>query len=345
MNSKYEKFFKSNEFNIFNLAKNKRKKKNEFSFNQYMSNQNVNKSKSKNNESNKNNFKSTNLLQQNIKEPILIKNNKNEINIRLNLNCALINNINNINKYNNVFNNQIITNNNFLTNSTSLDNLIKEKENNSKKELYKKYKKLNDKKNQYKKNLSQINFTNIANNKYKINITSLSKAKSTENITKNFFNRRCNSERIINNLFNKNNYLCEKNLNSKSNTKRYSSQKIIYGIQPKRINSYNKSLKKKYNNYNNINIKNNNIKNRWIKNYNYKNICKNSEYILNEFKRNKTFRIQNSKNKNYTNIFSSNQKKKKEDFDILKLDEIYNKTKNILEKCKYYFEIQIKNKG
>lgn len=351
-------YFKTNKINILNLIKNKKCSINEASLSK-LSTQKRNKSKNKSKEKNKHNlFKTINLLQnnkkdyKNIKQSILIKNNKNEINIKLNLNYALLNNINNINniqKYNNILNNQICTYN-YLNNSNSFEDLIRENHKNSKRELYNKNNNLNMKK---KKNLSQINLTNLINNKCKIHSISASKNKSTENIylTNNKYNKRYNSEKNFNNLLKNINLLYEKSYNYNNKIKRsrnksnkpksYSKNLNLFNLnQQKNVNSYHNNIKSNYNVYN-TNIKNYKNKNRYNKSYKYKNLCKNYDNILSSYITKNNYKTPKTNRKN--NNFSTNNKSK--DFNFLLFDDIYYKTKNTLEKCKKALEMQLMNKS
>ena len=337
--------FQSNNINVLNLVKNKVSNKSESPFNKNISNKR-NKNKAKKKEKNKNNlFKTINLLQhskkayKNIKQPILIKNNKNEINIKLNLNYALLNNINNINniqKYNNVFNNQLYTNN-YINNSNSLEEILKEKEKSSKRNYsYKKSKQINSKIIKKKKNLSQINLTNLINNKCKIN-TSLPKNKSTTNInvSKNSFNKRYNSEKNSNNFLNKKNNFYENNFTNiatYNNANKVNSKNIC-------MNNQRKKAKNCYNNVkNNYNKKKNSYK--WANSYEYKNIYKTPDIAC----KNKNYKTPRPYIKNNRNNKVKMQKDKNEDFNLLLLDEIYHKTKTTLERFKNDLEMQIKNK-
>ena len=342
---KYENlgnFFKPNKLNLANFDNHKLSYKNE-SFNKNISNKN--RSKNKHKEKNKKNvFKTINLLHQNkkdyknIKQPILIKNNKNEINIRLNLNCALLNNINNINnfqKYNNIFNNQIYTDN-YINNSSSFEDLIKDKDKSAKKDSKKNGKKINYKNNKKKKNLSQINLSNLANNKYRIG--SIPKTRSTENIniSKKNYNKRYDSGKNINNLLYKLNFLYENNFTNiakiLTNNIKNKSNKIKFK-DPNIKNNY------KYYNKNCKNIKTNNKR---TNSYEYKNIYKNSDIVLNIFKNRKykTPRPCKSKINNVANY----KNYKNEGFNLLLFDEIFNKTKSAFEKCKNMIEWRLKNK-
>lgn len=359
MIKKYENFgnfFKPNKLNIINFVNNKISSKNE-SFNKNISNKNKSKNKYKEKKK-KNLFKTINLLPQNkkyyknIKQPILIKNNKNEINIRLNLNCALLNNINNINniqKYNNIFNNQIYTYN-CLNNSSSFEDLIKEKDKSAKKESVKKGQKLNSKNNKKRKNLSQINLTNLTNNKCKIG-NSMPKTRSTENIniSKKNYNKRFNSEKNFNNLINKINLLYENNFTNimkifSNNTKTKKNTKNIrvwnINLQNKAKNSQ-KNIKSNYNYYN-INCKNNKKNNKKTKSYENKNIYKNSDIFLSAFK-NRNYKTPRPCKNNFNHIIN-NKKYKNESFNLRLFDEIFNKTKNTFEKCKNMIEMKLKNK-
>ena len=361
---KYENFgnlFKPNKLNIINWAKHKKYNINELSYDNKNISNNRNKNKKKSKDKNKKNlFKTINLLQpykkdyKNIKQPILIKNNKNEINIRLNLNCALLNNINNINniqKYNNFFNNQIYTNN-FLNNSNSLEEIIKEKEKSSRKDSNKKAKPLSANNNRKIKNLSQINLTNLINNKCKLKTGSLPKNKSLININSSKKkNNRYDSEKNINSLLSKNNLFNENNFSNLDNlitnySKRAKSKNIIniFNInRRKKAKSCNKNIKSNYNNYNN-NFKNIIKKNKnYAISYEYKNIHKNSDIILSANK-NRNYKTPSQFNKcikNIGNLTPKKQKYKKDNFNLLLFDEIYNKTKSTLENFKKTFETKL----
>ena len=350
---------KSNNPNILDFAKNIISNKINSSFSNKNLSKQRNKRKNKKEEKNKNNlFKTINILHQNkkdyknIKQPIIIKNNKNEINIKLNLNYALLNNINNINniqKYNNFFNKKRNANN-YLNNSSSLEEIIKEKEESSKKDTSKKTKAQKCKSNKKRKNLSQINLNNLINNKFKINSVFLPKNRSTVNInsSKNIYNRRYNSEKNINNLINKINLLYESNYTNignrfGNNIKRTNIKNINkFNIKLPKSKSCNKYINSNYNNYNNYCIKNKK-NNKWTYSYDYKNIYKNSDIILKVYK-NRNYKTARNYEIIKKNVIKKNQNYKKDEFNLILFDDIYNKMKRTLEKFKNNLEKQIEKK-
>ena len=345
---KYENFINRKEQNIFTLDK----AKNDNSFNKYNLNQNRNKIKSKNKEKTKNNvFKTINILhnhkkyKKDIKEQNFLKNHKNEKIARLNLCCVLLNNIkivntNDIKRYEKSLNNKA-NNYNYGNNNSSNEDFSKEKGNNSKKNSCRWTKKNNNKNK--KKNLSHINITNLINNNYQINNSSLTKTKSTENIniTKNIYNKSSDSEKNIKKCLNKK--IFENNYNLCSNTRNPMNKKVsIFNNYIKR-KGINKAINTNYNLYKS-NSKSSNRKNRWTNSPGYRNIYKNKENVISSKKMKKNCKTPLSHKRLFNDIFPKFMNNKKTHFNIYLFDNLYNKAKNVLEICKNTLEMQIKNK-
>ena len=353
---KYENFLKPKEKNIFNVVK----VKNENSFNKYILNQNRNNSKSKNKDKNRNNkFKTINILHNNkkriskdSKEHNFLKNNKNEKINKLNLcndllNNIKYNNINNIKNYKNNFNNKMRTYN-YMSNNSSNDDIKKENRKSSKKDKCHWTKKIKSK-NKKKKNISQINITNLINNKYRINNSSLTKTKSTENInlTKNIYNKSSDYDLNIKNILQKKFPLYENNFNiinvKNSNKKNSTNKKDAIFNKNIQIKNINKIIKTNYNILKS-NSKSHKRKNRWANSPLYHNIYKNSEYILNGIKNKKICKTPITQRSLFYNIYQDKRINSVKSFDIYLLDNICEKAKYVLEKCRISLEMGIKNK-
>jgi len=352
---KYENFIKSKEKNILNADKNK----DDNSYNKNTLNQNRNKSKNKNKEKVRNNvFKTINILHNNkkyikdSKEHKFFKNNKNEKITRLNLCCVLSNNIknnniNNIKNYKNSLNNKKSTYNN-LNNNSSSEDIRKEKGKNSQRNNCHWTKKIKIKKNK-NKNLSHINITNLINNKYQINNSSLTKTKSTENIniTKNIYNKSSDNESNFKNIFNKKIPLYENNFNfiNSPNTKKRNSKikkNSIFNKSKQKKNT-NKIIKTNYNIYKS-NSKSNKRKNRWTNSPGYRGIYKNSENIMSGIKKQKNCKTPISNKRLFHDNFSNYRFNKKESFNFYLFDNLCQKAECVLEKCKKSLEFQLKIK-
>lgn len=351
---KYECFIKPKEKNIYN----KDIVKSDNSFNKNI-NQNRNKAKSKNKEKIKNNvFKTINILHNNLiyrkdlKEQNFLKNNKNAKITRLNLGLVFTNNqkktnANNMKKYQNSLNNKINTYNHLNNNSSKEEN-NKEKGKSAKRDNCHWTKKVKIKKSK-KKNLSHINITNLINNKYQINNSSLTKTKSTENIniTKNIYNKSSDSETNFKKGYNKKISLYENNyifINVPYSNKRNSTSKnvALYNKNTQRKN-INKIIKTNYNVYKS-NSKYNKRKNRWTNSPGYRNIYKNSEKITSVIKNKKNCKTPLSHKRLFNDNFTNYRSIKKENFDLKLFDNIYNKAKDVLEKCKNTLQMQLSNK-
>ena len=350
MIKKYENFRKAKEKNILNAEIIKNEIKNDNSFNKNISNHYKNKSKSKTKDKNRNNlFKTINILnnfkknKKDARETNYNKNNKNNKILGLNICCSLLNNKGNCNiNYKNYLNNKIYTTHNFLNNNSSNEEMKKEKGKKTKRESCHWTKKTKIKKSK-KKNLSQIDLTNLVNNKYRINSSSLTKTKSTENInlTKNLYNKSSDSETNFKKGFNKKISLYETNYNfisvANSNNKAITNKKI-YKFNK---NNINKNVKTNYN-IHKSNSKNKKRVNRWTNSPSY-NIYKNSENIMSVIKKKKNCKTPLSHKRLFKNIYNNYRKNKKEGFNLGLFDKIYSKAKDILEKCKNDLELQIKN--
>ena len=349
MIKKYENFIKSKEKNILNAELIKNEIKNDNSFNKNISNNYKNKTKSKTKDKIRNNiFKTINILNnykknnKDFRETHSKKHNKINKILGLNLCCSLLNNKGNINiNYKNYLNNKTHTYN-FLNNNSSNEDKKIEKGKKIKRDSCHWKKKTQMKKNK-KKNLSQIDLTNLVNNKYRINSSSLTKTKSTENInlTKNIYNKSSDNETNFKNGFSKKNTLYETTYNFISAAN--SNNKVITN---KKIYKFNKSNKNKNikTNYNILksNSKKNKRKNRWTNSPGY-NMYKNSENIMSIAKKKINCKTPLSHKRLFHNIYSNYRKNEKKGFNLGLFDKIYSKAINILEKCKNDLELQIKN--
>ena len=349
MIKKYENFRKSKEKNILNAEIIKNEIKNDTSFNKNISNHYKNKSKSKTKDKNKNNiFKTINILNnykknnKDIRETNQKKFNKNNKILGLNLCCALLNNKGNTNiNYKNHLNNKIYTTYNFLNNNSSNEEMKKEKGKKTKRDSCHWTKKTKIKKSK-KKNLSQIDLTNLVNNKYRINSSSLTKTKSTENInlTKNHYNKSSDNETNFKKGLNSKISLYETNYNfisvANSNNKAITNKRI-YKFNKSKINQ---TIKTNYN-IHKSNSKNKKRTNRWTNSPGY-NIYKNSEILLSVTKKKKSCKTPLSHKRLFHNIYSNYRNNKKEGFNLSLFDKIYSKAKDILEQCKNSLENQIK---
>ena len=350
---KYENFIKSKEKNIINIEKVGIENKSNNSFNKNILNQNRNKIKSKPKEKNRKNvLKTINILHSNKKQnndnsnKNLVKNIKKEKVMRLNLCSDLLNifrniNTNNIKNYKNTSNKNNIGTYNCFRNNNSNEETKKAKRKSIKRNNCHWTKKTKMKKNK-KKNLSQISITNLINNKYRINNSSLTKTKSTENInmTKNHYNQSSDNENhFINFILNKmpvkeynSNYI---NHNNSKNANLFNNNK-----QKKYIN---KNIKINYNIYRS-NSKNNTRKNRWSNSPGYKNVYKNSEKIMSSIKNKKYRKTPLSHKRLFNNIYINYRTNKKESFNFNLFNTLCIKTKKVLENCKKTMEMYIENK-
>ena len=353
---KYENFIKSKEKNIFKIDK----AKNENSFNKNIINQNRNNSKNKNRDKYRSNkFKTINILHNNkkysskdYKEVNFLKNNKNEKNNKLSLCNDLLsniryNNINNIKNYKNNLNNKLCTYN-CMNNNSSNDDNKKENRKNIKRDKCHWTKKIKSK-NRKKKNLSQINITNLINNKYRINNSSLTKTKSTENInlTKNIYNKSSDYDLNIKNIINKKILLYENNFkfinDNNSNRKNSLNKKNVMFNKNFQIKNINKIIKTNYNIYKSISKSNKKL-NIWTNNPGNKNIYKNSENFLSCKKTKKICKTPITQRRLFYDIYHDKRINKKKSFNIYLLDNICEKAKYILEKCRISLEKEITNK-
>ena len=348
----YENFIKSKDKNILNAEIIKNEIKNDNSFNKNISNHYKNKTKSKTKDKNRNNiFKTINILHnykknnKDIRDANSKKRNKNNKILGLNLCCSLLNNKGNINaNYKKYLNNKIHTYN-FLNNNSSNEEMKKEKIGKIKRDSCHWKKKTKIKKNK-KKNISQIDLTNLINNQYRINSSSLTKTKSTENVnlTKNIYNKSSDNETNFKNGFSKKSSIYETNYNYNFISIANSNNKNIIN---KRIYKFNKSNQNKNikTNYNvhKSNSKNKKRTNRWTNSPGY-NIYKNSEILLSVTKKKKSCKTPLSHKRLFHNIYSNYRNNKKEGFNLSLFDKIYSKAKGVLEQCKNSLENQIKTK-